>query len=571
MSEFGRMDKSFEHMDNRFKKLDNELQFTYDKSFWNQAEQLLDDSVMDAAFKSAADVDAAALSATALTDIDDAFLDDAFSSAVDVKTYAFQPSFWQDFKANESTLVQDSAFVDAANQTKANYQAHYWNEANEYLKAEGLHHEYKSAYWKEAEQMLVANERSGFFTKWAVAATVLILLSVFGGQFYRLNQNKINQLAQQNGQEMISNESSQSLSDVNKPDFNSVNQNQLDQIFSTEFVSIQNIEKSNNLYGVVEAENQLNSSHLKNNDLNLNNSTSQQLSTTNNSATENENNDLIDFNNSQTDEINLVQNNDLNSTKDELVSDDHSETLTNVEKVKLNTDVTQITFKPSKELTQIIEIEDLPKPQSTHQLSITFAKGLGNGFNQDNLGELSARNTIYMTYDWSPLKFKNKWSFSFDLGMYHMHLNKYNYERHFTNYKYDGDVEHSWFKLSYKDLVSTFANANVNYHINNKHSVSAGLGIERLMTSKIQVEYQDVDDDLVKDLGNDWGINRGINKLDMQAILGYKYQLSQRFQFVALLKAGFFDKTNNLYLQRNSKERDYSAQIGFKYNIFSSH
>lgn len=118
MSEFGRMDKSFEHMDNRFKKLDNELQFTYDKSFWNQAEQLLDDSVMDAAFKSAADVDAAALSATALTDLDDAFLDDAFSSAVDVKTYAFQPSFWQDFKANESTLVQDSAFVDAANKQK---------------------------------------------------------------------------------------------------------------------------------------------------------------------------------------------------------------------------------------------------------------------------------------------------------------------------------------------------------------------------------------------------------------------------------------------------------------------
>ncbi len=176
------MDKTFENMDNRFKNIEAELNYNYDSSHWSEVENEISNSELDHAFVNAA-VSSSVIKGVDFNSVDDAFMNDAFQQATKQTQVNYNQAYFSDFKKTESTLVQNESFTTAAASSIATYQPKFWNDADKALQAEGLHHEYKSDYWKEAEQLLLKDQRKGFFLRWGLVATILLLVSFGAFQF----------------------------------------------------------------------------------------------------------------------------------------------------------------------------------------------------------------------------------------------------------------------------------------------------------------------------------------------------------------------------------------------------
>ena len=561
------MDKFFENMDNRFKSIENELKYKFDSKFWEQAENDLNNAELDNAFANAAKQTIVTPNID-FNDIDDAFLDDAFIEAAKKTQFEYQSTYWNEFTQAENSLYFNDAFVTAAALSQVVYDANYWKEADLALQAEGLHHEYKPEYWKEVEQLLVQDARKGFFFKWGVAASILLLLSFLT---YTFNQPQIDeaQTAQHHSKNKNDNHSTlqfKQIKDnvitnhVDKTIESQLNQEQLLNQKTNHNTSETNLKTTNttSLNQSVSSSNNNNSnvtsSDVVTNHINYSSQNNNNINLVNNDEA---NNNVMPKNNAPSIDKNNIENenlNDFNENKD--ISTIH------LNNKKLNHISTQ--HQPLQIEQKRIDLTAL-NTKPTHLLGIEVAKGIGNNFNNDNL---SFRNSIYLSYTLIPFspKVKNL-SYGVDLGVYHQNLNEYEYETNYKVYHIEGNVDNYWYKMVYKDLVYFSSRANLYYTIANNHKLKLGFGVDKLMTSRIDMKYKKNNDFSPQSSNDQWGLNKAINNLDFSINLAYQLDINSKFAFTINAKHGILDKTNDDYLDRKKNDIDKSLLLGIKYTF----
>lgn len=529
------MDKAFENMDKRFKNIEAELNYKYDSKLWNDVEGLMGDTALDSAFVNAAST--AAFSPADFSGLNDAFLDDAFIEGAKTSKNNYQSSYFNEFKKNESELYENDSFINAASLASVTYQSEFWNDADVALQQEGLHHEYRPDYWREAEKLLLKDERKGFFLRWGAIATILLLLSFAGIQFNQVNtlSNQISDAGSNSEMNVVSNTNNVINSDF---EMNNV-------VMNDEFVAKDNDDHLNNIDNQVD---------------------DVEYSTIDNLELKKEK-DLIakkgdkDINDLEPDYsiYNVVKKNQ----NDELVINSNY----SVEKMNRENEFYLSESVPNSNILSN-PITNYPPPSTKNILGVKIEKGLGNNFGND-VGSISPRNSLLIDYRFSPIKKVEKISFGVDFGLYHMNLDNFEYEQNYSVHHIEGGVEHYWYKMTYKDLVFVSTSFNTYFDFGKASKLRLGLGLDHLLTSRIGMEYQKSLETEKTDVGNDWGLNRGINKLDLSFGIGYEFKLNSKFSFLIDSKIGTVDKTNNDYLNDKKADRDVSVLFGLKYNIFA--
>jgi hypothetical protein len=524
------MDKSLENMDKRFKSIENELNYKYDSELWNSVESMLENTALDSAFIKAANLAAYSPSGN-FNDIDDAFLDDSFVDATKDVNANYDPKFYEDFKSQESNLYQNDSYTNAASLSSAIYQKEYWDDADVALQKEGLHHEYKTDYWKEAEKLLLKEERKGFFYKWGAVATLLLLFSMLGFNFINLTVNpKVISNSDQNTilkNNILLNESTLDIIDHESSTLN----NGLHELNETAVYKDENNGFNDEKY------------ILKNNE---------ESSKGTIKDVEPIPNSIIDDLALEYDEFKLEK-----ITHDDVSKYKRDTKFYIEEEVLRQNIISEISFTA-------VNIEPI------HKFGVKLSKGIGTSFNKENISTLSPRNSVFVDYRINNIRKYSNIQFGVDLGLYHMNLDNYEYERNYSIHHIEGEVEHFWYKMTFKDLVFISVNLNTYVNLSQKNKIRIGVGFDNLLTSRIGIEYKGALDENTIDTGAEWGVNRGINKLDFNLGLGYEFLLNDKFSFIIDSKIGAIDKTNNEYLHVEKMDRDLSVQLGLKYNIFTS-
>jgi len=545
------MGKFFENMDERFNSIETELDYSDSSDSWRYAEKMLDDAFLDSSFIEASQASSVAPIIN-FESIDDAFLDDAFTEASSTTKANYASHYFNDFKSNEETLFQNETFINAAKTANARYQSEYWNDANIALQNEGLHHEYKAKYWAEAEKLLAKDTRNQFFLFWSAIAGVLLVLSVIG-----LNLN-------------IHNNST--LSELNTKD---IEHSQIaeKQTLKNNIKSVNNdLNTLNTLIFEKElAHEQFDTERIVPN-LNGSNSTNNNNSNTTNSkkSTPVKNQTLLthvptEQNRKVSDNLALS---DHDITKKESINSKLPNTiLLNTLKIKPQS-IQLIAVTKQSESPLLIKLTPLVVT-SKHEISIKIEKGIGNVFT-DKKTTFSSRHALYFDYRFKPVKKLNQVELGLETGAYHMNLDNLEYEQNYSVYKNHGGVDHMWAKMTYKDLVFISSSINLYYKLNAKHKIKIAVGVDKLMTSKIDMKYKSNLETIIHSNSGEWGINNGIITTDFTIGMGYEYEINSKFSFLFDSKFGTVDKTNNNYLRNTKMNRDLSILFGLKYNIFAT-
>lgn len=540
------MDKFFEHMDDRFKSIESEMKFNYSDDLWKNAEEALNNSELDNAFVNAAS-QSNNIPKFDFNDIDDAFLDDAFVNAANATKFDYNQQYWSDFAKAESVLYQNDAFVTAAALNKVVYDTSYWKDADLALQAEGLHHEYKPVYWKEAEKLLLKENKKGFFIRWGSAAAILLLFS-----FLTYQWSDANQMAHS-----VVNEN-QSTEKSTEPNFNLAENSTISNAGHNAELSVEVKDNTAN----ESTQNEVLAT--KDASINSNQSNQNQVNAFSTKKTSHFINQQKVNHNLELSEKNLPQANQFK------VMDDPNITKS-IDLVKLNPLHESVVKVEQPTQTEILEDQfiDIQAPldlKPMHILSIEAGKGIGNNFN--NNGEMSFRNMANLSYKFIPANTKlNRFNLGLDLGIYHQNLNNYEYEQNVSVYHLQGDVDHYWYKMTYKDLVFASTKFNVYFNATPNHIFKLGIGADRLITSRISMQYQEMSDQGLTNQNNQWGLNTAINKVDFSLNLGYEFKINDKFNFTVNAKHGIMDRTNNDYLHRDQSDIDKSIILGLKYNF----
>jgi hypothetical protein len=567
------MDKFFENMDNRFKSIEQELKYNYDSNFWEQAETELNNAELDSAFAKAAE-QATVGANVDFNDIDNAFLDEAFIEAAKNTQFEYQTAYWSDYIKVENSLYFNDAFVTAAAMSKVIYDPNYWQDADLALQAEGLHHEYKPEYWKEAEKLLTQDSRKTFFFKWGIAASILLFLSFLT---FNINQQNVNDL------QLSDNRTTPT--DVKHVDkVNNQSESKLNQQSTTNENSNHLIDNSNNLINNEDnntpltaqsndSQNYLNKSEQQENTY-ANNSTATERKINNSSTASNDIDNLTQLTelgellNDFDDEQNIDEKANLTNTQSNIEGNNEAEKREDISHIHFNNQsLNQVSnnYLPKGIVSKKIDISSIDI-SPTHTFSAELSKGIGNNFNNENF---SFRNSLYLSYKFIPFspKIRNI-SYGIDVGVYHQNLNNYEYETQYEVYHIEGNVDHYWYKMVYKDLVSFSTKVNAYYSIASRHNIKIGLGIDKLLTSRIDMQYK-INSDLTQNNNSaQWGLNNGFNNLDFSINLGYEFKVNPNFAFTVNAKHGILDKTNDEYLDRSKSDIDKSLLLGIKYTFF---
>ena len=560
------MDKFFENMDERFNSIENELNYNYNSDNWLFAEKMLDDVALDSSFINAAQVSASTAGIN-FESIDDAFLDDAFIEANTKSTTNYQSSYFNEYKNQEDNFVQNEAFVGAAAFSKSSYQSEYWKEADIALKNEGLHHEYKTEYWNEAKMLLAKDSRKGFFFTWGTIASILLLISFIGLQFNNFTSTDIIVSNTTKSQKIntpinttLKTETNSAKSNTLSIESTPINsrQHKLNDTQSESFPTDKKDSKNSNLNNITKINHVLNTEILiqKENQSNKNNNSKRKVTKT----TTLQNHETINVSLA----INKVNNNF------ETKVNDNSKQINNTELSKINyrkLKVIETNFKDES----IQKIEFIPNIiNPTHEFGVKFEKGIGNVFTK-NKTTFSARNAFYIDYRYKPTTKLRQFQFGIEGGLYHMNLDNLVYEQNYSVYQQHGGADHYWSKMTYKDLVFVSTSINIFYELSKKHKIKLAIGIDKLLTSKIDMQYKEISDLQTHSNNGEWGLNKGINTFDLTFGLGYEFKINQKFAFVVDSKFGTIDKTNNTYLRTDKMNRDLSVLLGLKYNLFTKH
>jgi len=580
------------YMDDQFKKASEDLKFPYQGSFWDDVESKLADESLDSAFKSASEKAMFVPQMDLTESMDDAFLDESFKSAADVPV-DYNASYWEQFQANLPLIQQDEAFLYASNSTVTPYQPHYWSDADVALQNEGLHYEYKSAYWNEAKVLLDKSDRGIFFLKWSAVAAILLLLS-FGGIYQATNDEQI--LADGNSEptnklnlSSNTNQNEANLIFVNQENFaaailasdlnsntvisnaNSTTENNSNHTNLTNRLTNQNSSINNPTNQFVEPSNRINLSAINTYAPALSMNDEPMLSSQfdrgiNDSEILNANeiiieNDLVNFSegvpnlNSQTETI------DLNSQSENSQVDFGLFNKLSVDDIsKIDNEKNPTYIRP------LIKIEKF-KLDPTHNLSFISQIGLGNKYGTTELTP-SWRTSFGFEYMRTSFGRMRNFEFGASLMMNHVRQNDFGTERRVNVFQNDGGVEKFWYKLQIKDMLFANVNAICNYRINQNHKIKLSVGVDYLVFVQSNMSYQTKADQGITTVNNNWGVTDGLNKLDLKVGAGYEWQICNRIAVQANASYGFFDRTDNTFLQNTISEHEMNVTLGIKYTLF---
>jgi len=546
------MDKNFNNMDERFKKIEEELSFQYDKSMWNDVNNLLDNQEMDEAFIQASN-NAQASFIPNLSNVDDIFLDDAFKSAAENVEAEYSQSYFQEFLDNEADLTMDESFHQASLLSSSPYHNSYWKDADIALQNEGLHYEYKKEYWKDAEKLLDNNDRKTFFYRWSVAATILLLLSFAGLKMSNFLTNDTivaERLNQFNKNSFVINpvKSIQSKSNI-------TSQNSTNNELNADFSNHENQTNFNQQSSSLTAD--LTNSNSSNNNKEVNPEILYDKSNVNNSDLTNKNDENKTIDNDGLNDNNLVLIEQFSDNKEKI----------NIEKIKLNTAESIIRDENAVPQIEIIDFSSKLKPN--HSFGIKASKGIGRNYNQYSYTNLTPRNSFYFDYRFKPYNKLNRFEFGADLGLYHISLTDYALERSYSVHDKEGSVTHYWYKMVYQDLIFLSSNVQASINFNKNSKIKFGVGVDKYLTSRIDLQYSESNSGILNLKENNWGVNKGIQNFDFNVLLGYEHDLNRKISFLMDTRFGIFDKTNNGYFNSDESIREVSIQIGFRYNIFT--
>ncbi len=489
-------------MDSRFKNIESELNYQFSPEFMEDAFNALDHY-----------------------DLDQAFID-----ASNAEKANYSSLYWNNFKAAETSLMQDMTFSDAASNYSVPYDKSYWYEAEKALINEGLHFEYKEEYWNEAKALLAKEDRKAFFYRWSAIASILILAGFVGQSLYT-NYNS-------------------GVPSVNDITENTVNGNRV--IARTQPVfNLSALSQNSQLANVNE-----NITSLPSNPTPPVINNGQQPS---NSLSGN-----------QTPGVSPRQVTSLNNSSETIENIPLREVIPNkrritelIEAIKLPLFPIIQNERPLIALNEVSVPVDTYIPRNSYQIALHGQTGFGNSVNSDlNLGN---RNALNIEFTVIPKKLRFL-SFGVSSGIIHESLEGFEAGESFSRYDISGKVDHSGYQYTYDALIKFSSTLNAGFALNQKNKINVMLGYEKYLTSKIKLrEYFG---DVIKEQPEQWGVNDVFNVNDFNLRLGYERQLSPMLSLTLESKIGLRTKVNQYYFSELNNNRDMTALIGLKYKIF---
>lgn len=608
------MSDGLEHMDDAFKRMGEEMNFSYDKSLWDQMSADLDDAAMDDAFVNAADNLTVSAAGASFAEVEDAFMDDAFLDASSQTEAVYSSNLWNNFVSNEADLYMDDAFVNAAKAAKAEYSPAYWGMANAALTSEGLHHEYKPVYWEEARSMLEQSDRKGFFYKWSAVAAVLLLISFLGMNSSIFNGNDFVNAQINRSIEDAINKTSTQLSNINtKPELLESRQilvvqetEEVNSLLPTDEASasynnkvdnVNTLEEANNVEGSDIVINRAGDSELNNEAVDtddLENNLLNNEASDGNLSLEETSDEIssIALANEIPETVELEENLSIKAVSNELEETEiveeviHNATLNN--SVELNISTENESFEmPDFELNKISFNDELgfnsdiinkwtaPEIQivkskilPSHVVSLNIQTGYGI---QYGLGFIppSMRNTVGISWATTYGKLK-RFELGLELSASRNIQNNLGIEERVTVYDVHGGATRSWMKYQIKDAYYTGVGFNFNYNINNKHKILTSVTGSYLTAVRSNMSHQ-INADEITTINDNWGAMDGLKKMDVLLGLGYQFNLGRAFAISIKGQYGLFDRTDNDFLGESLFDHETNVQIGLHYNIFTKH
>ncbi len=563
-----------QNMDEQFRKAAGESQFPYRAEFWNEVESSLADDSMDDAFRSAAGNLVVAPSFSFNDDMADAYLDEAFSSAASNYSAEYNTNHWKEYLQKEAILEQDAAFIAAANSITADYHSAFWSDADLALQNEGLHYEYQTAYWNEARQLLDRADRRIFFLRWSAVAAILLLLSI--GGIYQANKlpdtsqefvlNEKNSIS--NGQ--IFSGATQSDADLIHTNHERFPINSGDLVYTNSSDQVSDgvnmpIENSTSIIGMnADSENDQNSAigHTPDSDVLV----EERLEEDNNAVNEtgidlsagtplNEENEFIDAG-SQIESVDLVSEQGTDLLSDEMKADlGFSFTRNRLER---NRD-------PERVSAPTIEIKKLESTAS-HTLSFIANAGVGNRYSKVDFNP-SLRTSFGFEYMHKGYGKMRNLEFGGAITINHTRQNDFGTERRVNVFNKEGGVDKFWYKLQLKDMIYTSLSGVASYSLSRRQNLRLSLGVDYLLFVQSNMSYQVEADKGITTVNNNWGVKDGLNKFDLRMGVGYEYQFSQRFAGQVNGNFGFFDRTDDQFIEKSFFDQEMSITVGFKYTF----
>jgi hypothetical protein len=597
------------YMDDSFRKAAGEIKLSYNKSFWKDAEKHLDDSSLDAAFQNAASVSAFMPEMNIADTVSDAFMDEAFKSAAQTVQVDFTSAHWNQFSTDRSEIEQNVSFADAANSVIADYHAAFWMDADQALQNEGLHYEYRSSYWNDAKVLLDKSDRSVFFKRWSAVAALLLLFSV-GGIYSTLNnesdETSVNEnsnnaqientdiiLPVENSNHTIGKEDFLVDSDQSQVQTTAqLNENQN----SSEIVSAtqNNSEIESEVSGV--DLNEINS------DVVLSTELSAENSTENTNSFEHLSEQVIENNSENNENLTVVHSDQNSEAENQNMSD--TETEANVEQsaINLNEEVVLISSENQESINSDnsinneinVEMDEslirLPgadiasnhsvlvayngpkieitrfRLKPTHTLSFYGHAGVGNKYNASEFTP-TFRTNFGLEYRRSGFGKMRNFEFGAIAGFNHVRQRDFGTERRVSVFTLDGGTDKLWYKLQLKDMIYANLSGLMSYNISSKHKLNFSAGLDYLVFVQSNMSYKTNSEEGIKTVNNNWGVKDGLNKLDLRIGIGYEFALTKNIALSANGSFGFFDRSENNFMDSNIFDQELSVTAGIKYTF----
>jgi hypothetical protein len=531
------------HIDEAFKNMSEKYNVSYSSAFWDEAKTKLDDSLLDDAFKAAAAGVVTSPSFEATDGVDDMFMDSAFVDASVSQVASYEPSFFEQFIANEGDISMDEAFAEASVASVANYAPEYWPDANEALIDEGLHFEYQSSYWKEAKRLLDKQDRRLFFLKWSSVAAVLLLIS-FSGQFLNPIPVEIDGMLANSSQEGLMDYESTHLSNMNI--YAAHEALMADKEFAN-YISLNGL--SQNTTGSEDLAIKANESNV-----NVEHSYSVDESNTSELLSNNESNVIHS-------DVNSFESIGINHGLAEQNKIEDEVTFMNIG-THLKTPIKHIGYTRFNPLIKI----NPPPPSTMHSLGVIVESGIGNRWGDFSFMP-TLRTGIGIEYLASSGKKFRNFEFGGNFKVNHIRQSQLGAEERSDVYDVQGNVTKYWRKLQLKDMIYTNINGLVNYRIAVDHKLKFGVGIDYLVGVRSNMSYVDDFTSEITTVNNNWGVKEGVNKVDLKLSIGYEYEISERFKLQINSSFGVFDRTDDSFLNDPSSDREINVMMGLKYNF----
>ncbi len=617
------MSEENKHMDDSFKKMSEDLNASYDKSFWQDAKAGLENDALDDAFRNAAaQAGTTAGLALASESLGDAFMDDAFQEAASQATATYSSAYWTALQASQPDLEMDDAFLSASKDLKASYSPVYWGAANSALEKEGLHYEYNSAYWNEAKTLLDNADKKSFFTKWTGVAALLLLVSLFGiyagiaDESGISGQRVANESGDLNLTRLAALSATQSDNETafvqlvnegsNVTDENSANNTSNEQTsFATgnegELSNSQNTDRLSNPndVDVVESGNTANSNLVEENS----NPENVSLNPINvqNSNVVNRTPDRTPQNTNEGDPLNQgMQNNitnqnfGLNNLSEGNLEPMHPEVNNTVENnrrtknsfiEKMALPVSLTTPSSSELANTTLATIEAPKLRNVHTIALLAGVGKGIGYGSEST---IWTNRVYGGIAYNTYGFGKLRKFDFGVNVMMNYSDHEDLRRRWTKqiYRDNAQTETNYLNYNVSELFSLSTNINMGYEFIPKHKIRLGMGLSKVVMANSIVASNLTGTERENNyvfLGSKSYISNSNNEvpedfdvIDLNLTLGYEFQLNSRFSLQVTGKYGLFDRTNDAIFEGKGFTANHEAvfdnerslTIGLKYNLF---